>query len=156
MVALINTIADDDFDHETATRICSDFDNRPDALIEILHKIQARNGFLSDVALRHVANILNISRAEVHGVVSFYHDFKREPQLGLTIKICQAEACQAVGCDDLVAYAKTKEKENILTVEPVYCLGNCALGPAMMVDDRLYGRVTNNSFDKLISEKMSE
>ncbi len=156
MVALINTIADDAFDRETVTRICSDFDDRPDALLEILHKIQASDGFLSDMALRHVATILNISRAEVHGVVSFYHDFKREPQSALTIKICQAEACQAVGCDDLVSYAKTMEKENILKVEPVYCLGNCALGPAMMIDDRLYGRVTNSSFEALITEKMSE
>lgn len=142
MATLLNTIED-----AKAREICRSHDDKPDELLEILHRVQAAHGFLSDAALRTVANALNISRAEIHGVASFYHDYKREKGAKQTIKICRAEACQAVGANDLIADAekhfKTKLDKSAITVklEATYCLGNCALGPAVMVDDELYGRV---------------
>lgn len=142
MVTLLNTIED-----PAARRICADFGDAPDALLEILHGIQHAHGYLPEASLRTVAHVLNISRAEVHGVVTFYHDFKREKQAAQTLKICRAEACQAVGANELIKEAeaafKVKIDEGGLTVglEAMYCLGNCALGPAVLVDDELYGRV---------------
>lgn len=142
MATLLNTIHDD----ETRT-ICRQYNDKPDELIEVLHAVQAAQGFLTDKALRTIADALNISRAEVHGVVTFYHDFKREKSAAQTIKICRAEACQAVGADDLIQSAeqhfKTKldAKSVAVKLEATYCLGNCALGPAVMIDEQLYGRV---------------
>lgn len=156
MVTLLNTIED-----PAARRICADYDDKPDALLEILHGIQAVQGYLPESALRTVAQVLNISRAEVHGVVTFYHDFKREKQAAQTLKICRAEACQAVGANELIEAAEAAFKVKIdaggLTVEleAMYCLGNCALGPAVMVDDRLYGRVDIDRL-KSISAKHSK
>ncbi len=142
MATLLNTI-----ENPKAREICKAHGDRPDELIEVLHEVQAADGFLSEPALRTIANALNISRAEIHGVVTFYHDFKREKGAKQTIKICRAEACQAVGANELIAdaekYFKTKMDEKSITVklEATYCLGNCALGPAVMVDYALYGRV---------------
>ncbi len=142
MVTLLNTIED-----PKARNICRDHGDRPDELLEILHKVQEAKGFLSDGALRTIADALNISRAEIHGVVSFYHDYKRKKGAKQTIKICRAEACQAVGANALISNAeevfRTKLDEDSITValESTYCLGNCALGPAVMVDNELYGRV---------------
>jgi formate dehydrogenase subunit gamma len=112
-----------------------------------LHDVQGENGYLSDEALRTIADALNISRAEVHGVVSFYHDYKREKQANQTIKICRAEACQALGADELIEDAenafgvKLDKGGTEIGLEAAYCLGNCALSPAVMIDDNLYGRV---------------
>lgn len=124
------------------------FGNRPENLLEILHVVQSKNGFLSDSALRTIADALNISRAEIHGVVSFYHDFKRKKQADQTIKICRAEACQALGADTLIeeaedAFGTKLDQKSIGNVglEAAYCLGNCALSPAVMIDNNLYGRV---------------
>ena len=142
MVTLLNTIED-----LSAREICREHSDKADALLEILHAAQHKSGYLTDGALRTIAYALNISRAEIHGVVSFYHDFKREAQAAQTLKICRAEACQAVGADQLIADAEAAFKVKIdqggLTVclEAAYCLGNCALGPAVMVEHQLYGRV---------------
>jgi len=142
MATLLNTIED-----KAAREICRTHNDKPDELIEILHEVQAANGYLSDAALRTIAQALNISRAEIHGVVTFYHDFKKEKGAKQTIKICRAEACQAVGANELIAEAeahfKTKmdAKAVAIKLEATYCLGNCALGPAVMIDDQLYGRV---------------
>lgn len=142
MATLLNTIED-----PKAREICRDFGDRPEELLEILHGVQAANGHITDDALRTIAHTLNISRAEIHGVVSFYHDYKREKGAKQTLKICRAEACQAVGANDLIAQAeahfKTRldEKSVAVKLEATYCLGNCALGPAVMVDEILYGRV---------------
>ena len=112
-----------------------------------MHDVQGENGYLSDEALRTIADALNISRAEVHGVVSFYHDYKREKQANQTIKICRAEACQALGADELIEDAekafgvKLDKGGTEIGLEAAYCLGNCALSPAVMIDDNLYGRV---------------
>lgn len=142
MVTLLNTIED-----PAARRICADYGDAPDALLEILHGVQHLHGYLPESALRTVAHTLNITRADIHGVATFYHDFKLKKQAAQTLKICRAEACQAVGANDLIEQAekafKVKIDEGGLTVglEAMYCLGNCALGPAVLVDDELYGRV---------------
>ena len=153
MVTLLNMIED-----ETAQSVCHDYGNKPDALLEILHGVQAESGYLSDGALRTIANQLNISRAEIHGVVSFYHDFRRDAPGKQVIKICRAEACQAVGCDDLISDAekafgvKLGDHGTDVELKAVYCLGNCALGPAIMIDDELYGRVTIERLEKITAQ----
>jgi formate dehydrogenase subunit gamma len=142
MVTLLNTVED-----PIARKICSDYGDKPDELLEILHAVQNEKGFLSDGALRTITHALNLSRAEVHGVVSFYHDYKREKQADQTIKICRAEACQALGADALIADAekafgvKLDKGGRDVGLEAAYCLGNCALSPAVMIDNKLYGRV---------------
>ncbi len=150
MVTLLNTVED-----EAARAVCRDHEDRPDALLEILHDVQKRAGFLSDEALRTIAHALNITRAEVHGVTSFYHDYKRKAQARQTIKICRAEACQAVGANELIADAETAfgvkldEGGTNVALEAAYCLGNCALGPAIMIGEDLYGRVDVKRLQKL-------
>ncbi len=142
MVTLLNTVED-----KGARDICAAHGDKPENLLEILHDVQADAGFLADGALRTIANVLNITRAEVHGVVSFYHDYKREAGAKLTLKICRAEACQAVGAEALIAQAEEKfgtrlgAKVSDIALEATYCLGNCALGPAVMINEKLYGRV---------------
>ena len=152
MVTLLNTVND-----PASAKICHEYDNKPDALLEILHSVQKEQGFLSDNALRTIAHCLNISKAEIHGVVSFYHDYKREPDAAVTAKICRAEACQAVGANKLIEQAekyygiKIDAPAKDVKLEAAYCLGNCALGPAIMIKDKLYGRVTLESLSKLIA-----
>ncbi len=142
MVTLFNAIEDD-----FARDVCRNHGDKADELLEILHTVQHEVGFLSDAALRTIAYSLNISRAEVHGVVSFYHDYNREKQADQTIKICRAEACQALGADALIADAekafgvKLDKGGMDIGLEAAYCLGNCALSPAVMIDNKLYGRV---------------
>ena len=142
MATLLNTIED-----SVARAACQAHDDKAEELLEILHAVQREDGFLSDDALRTIAHCLNLSRAEVHGVASFYHDYKREKQAKQTIKICRAEACQALGADNLIADAekvfgvKLDKGGHNIGLEAAYCLGNCALSPAIMIDDKLYGRV---------------
>jgi len=116
--------------------ICAAYGNKPDALIEILHDIQAAAGFISPGAMKEIATALNISRADVYGTLSFYDDFRTEPAAVPQVRLCRAEACQAVGADALAAACDA----NGITHGHVYCLGNCALGPAAMVEGRLIGR----------------
>ena len=132
--------------------------NRPENLIEMLHEVQHRFGFVSNQAVHRLALAVNRSRAEVHGVLTFYHDFRREmPGLHI-IKICRAEACQAMGCRGLVRHAELAfgiamgetTADGSVTLEPVYCLGNCALSPAIMIDGELHGRVSKVRFDELV------
>lgn len=139
--------------------ICGAFGDKPECLVEILHTVQKRFGYLSDENLRDIADCLNLTRAEVHGVASFYHDFRRAPPGKTVVKICLAEACQAVGCDALKNYAENAlstdmgatSSNGAASLEPVYCLGNCALGPAVMVNGELHGRVTPEKLDSLIT-----
>lgn len=155
MTALINKL-----EHEGARAICRRHDNKPDALLEILHETQEVHECLSDDALRTIADALNISRAEIHGVVSFYHDYRREPPARHTIKLCRAEACQAVGSEALAAHAEETwntptggaSPDNQIGLEAVYCLGNCALGPAAMINGELYGRVTPERLEALVEK----
>ena len=130
-----------------AGEICAEYGNRPEALIEILHQLQARRGSISENDQRDIASALNLSRAEVHGVVSFYHDFHTKPVGRVTIKVCRAEACQSLGANQLIADLVARLGISMgetnpagVAVEAVYCLGNCALAPAAMVGANLVGR----------------
>jgi formate dehydrogenase subunit gamma len=117
-------------------------------LLPILHSVQAAFGHIPQDTLPVIAAHLNISRAEVHGVVTFYHDFREAPAAAHVVKICRAEACQAMGADQLIAQAKAAigcdfhETAGDITLDPVFCLGLCACGPAAMVDGQLIGRAT--------------
>ena len=133
---------------------------RPGALLPILHEIQERVGHVPPEAVPVIAEALNLSRAEVHGVVTFYHDFRDHPAGRHVLKVCLAESCQAVGCDHLLAHAKQRlgvelhgtSADGAVTLEPVYCLGNCALSPALMVDGDVVGRATPEKLDGLLAE----
>ncbi len=139
--------------------ICTRHNNKPDELLEILHDLVHEQGFVSEAAIPVIANALNLSRAEVHGVVTFYHDFRREPAGKHVVKICRAEACQSMGTDALCRHAEQKLKakmgdtspDGLFTVEQVFCLGNCALSPAVMIDDKLYGKVDPKRFDEIVA-----
>ena len=129
-------------------------------LVQILNAFQARYAHISDEAVRQIAEELNLSRADVHGVVSFYHDFRREPAGKVVVKVCQAEACQAMGSRELTEHAKRSlgiamhetDGGGEFTLEPVYCLGNCACSPSVMINDRVYGKVSAERFDRLLAE----
>lgn len=125
--------------------------HREGALLPILHDIQAEFGAVDEFARRHVAKALNLSRAEVQGVVSFYHDFRAVPSKHPVIKLCRAEACQARGVEALVAAAETLAAGRV-EIETIYCLGLCASGPAAMVGDRVYARLDEARLAKLIEE----
>lgn len=150
-------------DSAIATEIIQRFDARPEMLVQLLREFTERYGYVSKQAIRQIAKELNLSRAEVHGVVSFYHDFRTEPAGRRTVKICQAEACQSMGSRELTAHAEkvlgvglhgtTDDGET--TLEPVYCLGNCACSPAIMVDDDVYGRVDSRRFDQIVGQSGS-
>jgi formate dehydrogenase subunit gamma len=127
-------------------------------LLPILHAVQAEFGHIPETAVPRIADRLNVSKAEVHGVVSFYHDFRTEPSGRHVVKLCRAEACQAVGADALVARAETRlgvgmgetTRDGAVTLEPVFCLGLCACGPAALVDRRLFGRLDAARLDALL------
>ena len=131
----------------------------PGALLPLLHAIQSEVGYVPDSAVATIAGGLNLSRAEVHGVISFYHDFKTHPVGRNTVQICRAEACQSMGSRLLEAHAKetlgidyhqTTADGNI-TLEPVYCLGNCACSPSVRVNDDIFARVDQDRFDELVA-----
>lgn len=130
------------------------------ALLPILHAVQAELGHVDAVDLPVIADVLNLSVAEVHGVVTFYKDFHHEPVGRATVRICQAEACQAVGARALGEHARARlgvgfgetTPDGSVTLDEVFCLGNCALGPAVQVGERLHGRVSQARLDVLIEE----
>jgi formate dehydrogenase subunit gamma len=129
------------------------------SLLPILHAIQDRLGWIPPRTLPLIAHELNLSRAEVHGVVTFYHYFRQHKPGQHVIYLCRAEACQAVGAVSLEAHAKRAlgtefhgtSGDGRYTLEPVYCLGNCASGPSLMIDRELHGRVTPERFDELVA-----
>lgn len=127
--------------------ICAGYGNRPDALIEILHDVQSAAGYISPNAMVGIAGALNISRADVYGTLSFYDDFRLEPASGPRVRLCRAEACQAVGADDLAARCDASG----IAHEHVYCLGNCALGPAALVEGRLIGRADAEKIGSIVA-----
>ena len=122
---------------------------REGALLPILNDIQAELGHVPAGAIPIVAESLNLSRAEVHGVVSFYHDLKREPPDRPVVKLCRAEACQARGAERI---AHLFEGDPRIAVETVFCLGLCASGPSAMVGDRVFGRIDEARARRLIEE----
>jgi len=156
-----NLVADPPTGSESRARaICADHDNRPDELIEIFHAVQAEYSFVPDPVLPVIADALNLSRADVYGVLSFYHDFRRAPPGRHMVKICRAEACQAMHTEELCRHAEQRlgatfgetSADGEFSLDAVYCLGNCALSPAMMIDGDLYGRVDAKRFDAIIAD----
>jgi formate dehydrogenase subunit gamma len=140
-------------------RVVAEHTGRPGPLLETLHAIQAALGFVPDAAVPLVAEGLNLSRAEVHGVLTFYHHFRRSRSGRHTVSLCRAESCQSVGAEALAEHARKRlgidfhqtTANGEFSLEPIYCLGNCACSPAAMIDGRLYGRVTPEVFDALIA-----
>jgi formate dehydrogenase subunit gamma len=128
-----------------------------------LHAIQDELGYVPADVVPTVAKVLNLSRAEVHGVVSFYHLFRSEPAGLNTVYICRAESCQAMGSRALETHAKAllgidyheTTEDGAVSLEPIYCLGNCACSPAMMINERVYSRVTPAVFDEAIEQVRS-
>jgi formate dehydrogenase subunit gamma len=143
--------------------ICSRLKTVPGPLMPILHAVQNELGFVPHDAVPLIARELNLSIAEVHGVVTFYHYFRTDPGGRHVVHLCRAEACQSVGAAAVEAHAKRSlgvdfhgtTSDGAIRLEPVYCLGNCALGPSIMIDDRLHGRVSPQRFDELMTSARS-
>jgi formate dehydrogenase subunit gamma len=130
---------------------------RPGSLLPLLHGIQEALGYIPPESVPAIAQGLNLSRAEVHGVISYYHHFRSTPPGRNVIRLCRAEACQARGGEALAAHAEAALQGRDLTLEPVYCLGLCASGPAMQVDETtLHGRLSPEKFDALIARLEAE
>ena len=148
---------------EQLRRILEHHRERPGPLLLVLHEVQREFGYVPDEAVPLIAEGLNLSRAEVHGVVSFYHYFRRYPPGKHVVQICRAESCQSMQGERLAARAQERlgigfhetTADGRFSLEAVYCLGNCACSPAMMIDGQLYGRVSNDRFDALIAERES-
>lgn len=129
-------------------------------LLPILHDVQGEFGFVPQAALKLIADKLNLSRAEVHGVMSFYHDFREEPAGRHVLKLCRAEACQSMGGDRVAESAQAKlgldwsetASDGSVTLEAVYCLGLCACAPAAMLDGRVIGRLDEERLDRIVEE----
>jgi formate dehydrogenase subunit gamma len=145
---------------ETVLGVVARLKHKPGALLPILHGIQDALGYVPPAAVPLIADGLNLSRAEVHGVISFYHYFRDTKPGRHVIHLCRAEACQSMNQRTTEAHAKQKlgvdyhgtTANGVFTFEPVYCLGNCAASPAMMIDGELYGRVTPDRFDAIVAD----
>ncbi|MDJ0919396.1 MAG: NAD(P)H-dependent oxidoreductase subunit E [Woeseiaceae bacterium] len=148
-------------DRELAVAIIESFDSKPEMLIQLLHGFVDKFGYVSEAAIRLIADELNLSRADVHGVVSYYHDFRTEKPGRHIVKICQAEACQAMGSRKLTEHVERRlgvelhQDSEAVSLQPVYCLGNCACAPAVMIDGKTWGRVTSERFDALIEQELN-
>lgn len=139
-----------EYDPQPVSLVIEQHEAKPEMLVQILHAVVDRLGYVPEQAIRQLADELNLSRADVHGVVSYYHDFRTEPPGRHLVKICQAEACQAMGSRELVAHAESSLSSDV-TLEPVYCLGNCACAPSIMVDGKTIGRVDNKRFGRVLA-----
>jgi formate dehydrogenase subunit gamma len=132
----------------------------PGGLLPLLHDLQDALGYIHPEAVPSIARALHLSRAEVHGVISFYHDFRNEPAGSHTLQICRAEACQAMGSRALEAHAKQRlgidyggtSADGAITLQAVYCLGNCACSPTVRIDDEIHARVDASRLDELLAE----
>ncbi|MEQ8374763.1 MAG: formate dehydrogenase subunit gamma [Roseibium aggregatum] len=137
-----------------------DFITLEGPLLPMLHGLQAEFGYVPQAAVELIAEALNLSKAEVHGVISFYHDFRKAPAGRHVVKICRAEACQAVGGEALGEAVLAKlgldwhgtTRNGAVTLEPVYCLGLCACAPTAMVDGKVIGRVTEDRMTRILQE----
>ena len=145
------------WDREIAAEIIAEFERRPGQLVQILVALVRRFGHVPAEATTLLADELNLSRADVHGVISYYHDFRREPPGRHVLKVCQAEACRAVGAAGLgadieaVSGLAIGESSDTLSVEAVYCLGNCALGPAALFDGKPLARIDREQLASLLA-----
>ena len=147
------------WDEQVALERIRALQDKPGAMLPILHALQEEFGYVDDQAIPLIADALNLSKAEVVGVVHFYHDYRHEAPGRHLLKVCRAEACQSMGCESLVGHLQTKlgtamgetTADGAFSLETVYCLGNCALSPAVMLDGRLYGKVTHDRVDTLLA-----
>jgi len=131
----------------TIADILAEHKGREGPLLPILHDVQKLFGYISEDAMREIASALNLTRAEVYGVVSFYHDFRKEAEARPVLKLCRAEACKARGVEALVPIADSQSR---IKVEAIYCLGLCAVGPSAMVGDTVYARLDSAKFKTLL------
>jgi formate dehydrogenase subunit gamma len=145
---------------EAAVRsVIASLPSREDVLLPVLHGIQNALGFVPPASVPIIAQALNLSRAEVHGVISFYHHFRSARPGRHVLKLCRAEACQAMGARMIEAHVKARlgigfnetTDDGRVTLEPVYCLGNCACAPSVMLDDKVRGRMSTERIDTLIN-----
>jgi formate dehydrogenase subunit gamma len=147
------------FDARVIEEIVASLADKPGALMPVLHAVNERVGYIPAEAVPVIAHALNLSRAEVHGVISFYHDFRTHRPGRKIIRVCRAESCQAMGAVALANHIQARLGINFgqtsdngdFTLEPVYCLGNCACSPAIVIGDDIYGRVSPERFDELLS-----
>ena len=148
---------------QQATKIAAHIEQHKDkagALLPLLHAIQDDVGYVPEGAYLPISKALALSVAEVHGVVTFYHHFHRHPAGKHILQVCRAESCQAMGSEKLEAHIKSTlgidyhqtTKDGAITLEPVYCLGNCACSPAVMMDDEVYGRMNAEKVAELVKE----
>lgn len=145
---------------EQISAVMEDFITLEGPLLPMLHGLQAEFGYVPQAAVELIAEALNLSKAEVHGVISFYHDFRKAPAGRHVVKICRAEACQAVGGEALGEAVLAKlgldwhgtTRNGAVTLEPVYCLGLCACAPAAMVDGKVIGRVSEDRMTRILQE----
>ena len=143
--------------HAILGRILDAHRKEQGALLPVLHEVQDALGHIPPDAVPAIAAALNLSRAEVHGVISYYHHFRQAPAGRHVVRVCCAEACQAVGGEALAEHARARLVCSELTLEPVYCLGLCACGPAVQVDEsQLHAAMTPAKFDALVARLESE
>jgi formate dehydrogenase subunit gamma len=148
------------WDETRAGEIIAAYADLPGAALPILHALQDAFGFVPQDAVPMIAEALNLSRAEVHGVVSFYHDFRHAPAGRRVLKLCRAEACQSMGCDALAARAQARlgigwgetTRDGAVTLDPIFCVGLCAVAPSAMIDGRLVGRLDGAKLDRLLDQ----
>jgi formate dehydrogenase subunit gamma len=149
---------------EELSDILDEYVQLPGPLLLVLHAVQRRLGYVPEEAVAYIAERLNLSRAEVHGVVSFYHHFRRAAPGRHVVQICRAESCQALGGEHLAQHAQERlgigfhesTPDGAFSLEPVYCLGNCACSPAVMINEELFGRVSPEQLDALLAERRGD
>jgi len=147
-------------DYKIINQHILEYQSMPGALLPLLHAIQDDIGYVPELAYSLIAKALSLSVAEVHGVVTFYHHFRTHQPGRHILQVCRAESCQALGSDALEIHIKNKlgvefhetTPDGAFTLEPIYCLGNCACSPSVMINEEVYGRVDNKKIDQLISD----
>ena len=148
------------FDVDLARSLIERRRDTPGATLPILHELQEQFGYIDDAAIPLIAEALNISKAETLGAISFYHDFRRSPVDGRVLKLCRAESCQSMGCEELLLHLEHRHGVKVddagshsgLHVETVYCLGNCALSPAALLDGEPIGRLDRDRIDAIVAD----
>ena len=164
MQQLAGPVTYQDWDLDKAKQVAEEFADKTGGVMIALHKIQETFGYVDDSAMAMLGKLFNLSRAEIHGIASFYHDFRNTKPGKYTVKVCQAEACQAMGSDKLTDEIKVfldtdfhgTSADGNFTLEAVYCLGNCACSPNIMIDQQTYGRVSIEGFKTLADSLIKE
>ncbi|MBU6492309.1 MAG: NAD(P)H-dependent oxidoreductase subunit E [Burkholderiales bacterium] len=148
---------------ETLLPVIERYAGKPASLLVLLHELQDLAGYVPSELVPQIASKLNLSRAEVHGVLTYYHDFRDSPPPRVVVKLCRAEACQSMGTEALAAHIEAHtgcrfdgKRDGALGLESVYCLGQCAQSPALLINDRLYAKVTPAKFDTILTRAQEE